>query len=137
MLLHRIFIIRFFMACLLGLPLLAFAASPSAASPEGAIKEYYELVAANRAEEAIEFYSIKNIKDTDLTEVKSKLKSLVEVQYKLIQGRDGLKAVETKLISQKGDKAFVECSLVYGNGKKDTEKTAMIREDGRWKFHEE
>ncbi|MDR2129235.1 MAG: DUF4878 domain-containing protein [Burkholderiaceae bacterium] len=143
MLLHRIFVIRFFVACLLGLPLLAFAASPSASSPEGTVKEFFELIAANRPEEAaafLEFNKHRNEKG-DVSEKEKEFwkayqkaigPDMAKGLHKSFQKSGGIKSVETKLVSQEGDTAVVEFTMALGNGKKETNKINLVKEDGRW-----
>ncbi|MDR2129239.1 MAG: DUF4878 domain-containing protein [Burkholderiaceae bacterium] len=130
MLLHRIFAIRFFMACLLGALLLA--CGTVASTPEGTVKEYLKAVADNRAADAVAFYELGNVKDNDLTMVKGKLQMMIGAEYSRMQDDGGLQLVETRIVSQEGDAATVETTLTMGQGKQETNKVDLVKKEGRW-----
>lgn len=121
--------IRFLMVCLLGAFLVACGSSP-----EGTVNDYFKAVADNRVEDAVAFFSIKDVKENDLTMVKGKLQMIVGEQYASIQKAGGLQTVDTKSVTIEGETAKVEVELTYGNGKKKTERFTLQKEDGGWKI---
>jgi hypothetical protein len=124
------FFFRLFITCLLGSLLIACGKS----SPEGTVKDYLDAVANNRVEEAVAFYTLKNVKENDLTMAKGKLQMIIGEQYSKIQTAGGLQSVETKIIRQENDKATVEAHIVYSDSKEDTARFNLVKEDGGWKI---
>ncbi|MDR1890340.1 MAG: DUF4878 domain-containing protein [Zoogloeaceae bacterium] len=122
---------RFFMLCLLGVFLVACGSS---SSPEGTVNDYFKAVVDNRVEDAVAFYSIKDVKDNDLTMVKGKLQMIVGEQISKMQKSGGLQTLTTKTVSAEGDTATVEVEITYGNGKKESETLKLGKEEGGWKI---
>ncbi|MDR3087507.1 MAG: DUF4878 domain-containing protein [Azoarcus sp.] len=121
---------HFFIFCLLGGLLTACGSS----SPEGVVKDFYKAVADNRIEKAMSFISFEGAKENELTMVQGKMQMIVGDQYSKIRKADGLKSIETKIVTQEGDTATVEATLTYGNGKNKTEKFHLGNEKGGWKI---
>ncbi|MCL2345606.1 MAG: DUF4878 domain-containing protein [Desulfobulbus sp.] len=116
--------------------LFAFAilAACSSQTPESVAKNYIDAVAANRTEEAIGYYSLKDVKENDLTAVKGKLQMIVGQQYSSIQEHGGLDSVVTTLAKQDGNTARVDMELKFKNGKTKKDRLNLIQESGAWKI---
>ncbi|MDR2129240.1 MAG: DUF4878 domain-containing protein [Burkholderiaceae bacterium] len=126
---HRVFSIRFFMACLLG----ALLAACGASSPESTVKDFYKAIADNRTDDAMALILIEDVKQSNLTAAKGKLQMMFGMLAAEIEKGGGLKSIETKIISQEGDVAVVEATLVLGNDKQEKAgKTNLVKKDGRW-----
>jgi hypothetical protein len=104
-------------------------------SPEGTVKDYFDAVAENRVEDAVNFYSLKDVKENDLTMAKGKLQMIVGEQYSRIGENGGLESVKTKLVEQKDDEAKVEVEISYKNGQTSTDQIQLTKESGRWKLY--
>jgi hypothetical protein len=104
-------------------------------SPESTVQDYFDAVAANRVEDAVNFYSLKDVKENDLTMVKGKLQMIVGEQYSRIEGNGGLASVKAKLVEQKDNEATVEVEISYKNGETSTEQIPLLKESGRWKLY--
>lgn len=126
-----VFSIRFFMLCALGAFLVACGLS---SSPEGTVEAYFKAVADNRVEDAVAFYSIKDVKENDLTMVKGKLQMVVGEQISDIKDSGGLQSLDAKTVKAEGDRATVEVEMTYGNGEKKDETIELVKEDGGWKI---
>jgi hypothetical protein len=103
-------------------------------SPEGTVKDYFDAVAENRVEDAVNFYSLKNVKENNLTAAKGKLQMAVGAQHARIENNGGLASVKTKLVEQKDDEAKVEVEISYKNGQTKTDRIQLVKESGRWKL---
>jgi hypothetical protein len=115
--------------------LLAFLLCACGQSPEGTAEAYLRAVAENRVEDAINFYSLKDVRENDLTTARGKLQMIIGEQYSRIKARGGLKSLTTNLVEQEGNEAKVEVEIRYENG--DTEKAnfRLTKESGDWKLH--
>jgi hypothetical protein len=104
-------------------------------SPESTVEAYFDAVADNRVEEAIDFYSLKDVKESNLTTAKGKLQMIVGEQHARIEKNGGLASVKAKLVEQKDDEATVEVEISYKNGQTKTDRIRLVKESGRWKLH--
>ena len=106
----------------------------SSASPEDVVKNFFEAAAANRVDEAIEYFSLKNVKENDLTAAKGKLQMIVGQTYSNIQKNDGLNSITTTLVEQKEDTARVKVELTFKNGKSHSQHSNLVKDSGKWKL---
>ncbi|MDR1275958.1 MAG: DUF4878 domain-containing protein [Candidatus Accumulibacter sp.] len=113
---------------------LALSACSSSQSPEGTVESYFKAVDANRVEDAVKLFSLKNVKESDLTMAKGKLQMIVGEQYAKTKAAGGLESVKTKLVEQKENTAVVEAEILYKNGKTRKEKLTLTKESGGWKL---
>jgi hypothetical protein len=106
----------------------------SAPAPEDVVKDFYKAVADNRTEDAANFFSLKDVKGSDLTAVKAKIMMVVADFQSRIQKHGGLDSVTTTLVKKEGGTARVNVEIKYKDGK--TEKQSMKLEDasGKWKI---
>ncbi|MDR2129237.1 MAG: DUF4878 domain-containing protein [Burkholderiaceae bacterium] len=132
MLLHRIFAIRFFMACLLGALVAACGTSSSSSPPESTVKDFYKAIADNRIDNAMALVLIEDVKDNELTAAQQIMLGML---FSEIEKDGGLKSIDTKVITQEGDVAVVEVTLTFGNGEKwNAGKSVLVKKDGHWKI---
>ncbi|MDR2129238.1 MAG: DUF4878 domain-containing protein [Burkholderiaceae bacterium] len=132
MLLHRIFALRFFMACLLGVLLVACGTSTSP-SPESVVKDFYKAIADNRTEDAMALVLIEEVEESELTAAKGIQQMMFDILSSEIEKSGGLKSVETKRMSQEGDTAVIDVTLTYGNGKQwKAGMRILVKKNGRW-----
>jgi hypothetical protein len=113
---------------------LALSACGSPPSPENTVQSYFKAVDGNRVEEAVDLFSLKDVKQNDLTMAKGKLQMIVGEQYSNTKKAGGLESVKTKLVEQKEDTAVVEAEIRYKNGRIRTEKLTLVKESGAWKL---
>lgn len=111
----------------------------SSSSPEDVVKEYCKAVADNRVDDAIAFFSLKDVKENDLTQAKGKLLMIVGKQYSEFQGKGGLESVATSVIEpKKGDSekgiVRVKSELKFKNGETQSTDWTLVQESGKWKF---
>jgi len=123
-----------FLGALLAVALLTACGSPALETPESVVRSYIKAVAENRAEDAIKYYSLKDIKESDLTAAKGKLMMIVGKQYSEIQRKGGLDSVSTSLVSEKDNIATVKLELKFKNGKTESNTMKLAKEDGKWKI---
>lgn len=115
------------------LSLFALALAGCGASPENVVEKFYKAVADNRAEDAIAHFSLKDVKENDMTAAKGKLIMVVGEQYSRIQSKGGLDSIKTSLVQQEGDRASVKVELKFKDGSSTEETMKLIKEDG-WKI---
>ncbi|MDR1462565.1 MAG: DUF4878 domain-containing protein [Azoarcus sp.] len=113
--------------------LVLVACSPS--TPEDVVKDFYKAVADNRVDDAVAYFSLKNVKENDLTTMKGKLQMVVGDTYSRIQNNGGLESITTELIEQQDDTARVKVELKFKNGKTKNESTRLVKDSGKWKLH--
>jgi len=116
--------------CLL-LFILTFAGCGS--SPESVVEKFFKAAAANRVDDAIECFSLKDVKQNDLTMIKGKLQMIVGEQYSTIQEKGGLSSVKATLMEKSGDTAKVKAVVKFKNGQTDEEIFDLIKDKG-WKI---
>jgi hypothetical protein len=113
---------------------LTLSACGSSPSPESTAQSYFKAVDENRVEDAIKFFSLKDVKKNDLSTAKDKLQMIVGRQCSNFKKAGGLESVKTKLVEQKKDRAVVEAAIRYKNGQTRTEKLTLAKESGVWKL---
>jgi hypothetical protein len=115
------------------LSLFALVLAGCGSSPEGTVEKFYKAIADNRVEDAVAHFSIKDVKENDMTAVKGKLMMIVGEQYSKIQSKGGLDSIKTSLVQQEGDKAVVKAELKFKDGT-SKEETVKLVKDGDWKI---
>ncbi|GHU11391.1 hypothetical protein AGMMS50225_16810 [Betaproteobacteria bacterium] len=106
----------------------------SSASPEDVVKNFFEAAAANRVDEAIEYFSLRDVKENDLTAAKGKLQIIVGQTYSNIQKNGGLDSITTTLVEQKEDTARVKVEIKFKNGKSSDQHKNLVKDSGKWKI---
>jgi len=111
---------------------LVAACSPQ--TPESVAKDYIKAVADNRIDEAVEYFSLENVKENDLTMVKNmKFHMIVGEQYSRIQSNGGMESVSASLVDRKDNLARVDVEIKHKNGKTRNDTLHLIQESGKWK----
>jgi Zn/Cd-binding protein ZinT len=102
--------------------------------PEDTVEKFYKAVAANHAEEAVSYFSFKDVKENDLTAVKGKMQMVVGAEYAAIQQQGGLDSVTSRVVKQDKDSAEGEVTMNFKNGQTQTKTDTLTKEGGDWKF---
>ncbi|MDR3214544.1 MAG: DUF4878 domain-containing protein [Azoarcus sp.] len=118
----------------LWMSLFALALAGCSSSPDDVVKDFYKAVADNRVDEAITYFSLKDVKENDLTTMKGKLQMVVGAYYSRIQENGGLDSITTTIIEQNGDTVRVKAELKFKNGKTKDESNILIKDAGKWKI---
>lgn len=63
-----------------------------------------------------------------------KLNKAIEEQSVKIKDKGGIKSMEVLKEEATDSTATVEMKITYGNGKTDTDKSNLVKEDGKWKL---
>jgi hypothetical protein len=127
-----VFVRRFFLMCLSFCALIL--AGCGTASPEGTVEKYYKAVAANRVDEAVSCFSLKDVKENDLTAVKGKIQMVVGNQYSTIQKAGGLDSIATHTVKQDKDTAEVEATVKFKDGTTQKETFPLTKDGSDWKI---
>ena len=117
----------------LALVVLAFV-SCSKNSPEGVVQEYVACIQAGQYEEAVDlFYFKKTLTDKDKEQYASLLR---EKMAKNMDKRGSITGVEITNVemAEDGNSAKVDYTLKYGDGSADSEKSTVVKVDGKWKL---
>ncbi|MDN3525278.1 DUF4878 domain-containing protein [Halomonas sabkhae] len=120
----------------MALALLLIACSASADTPEETIKAFYKTIAANDVEGAIDYISLVDVKESEMTQARGKLQMMVGNFHSKAEKRGGLASVEVLAVSRNedGTEADVDVRLTYGNGDTQENQDNLIKEDGDWKL---
>ena len=117
----------------LALVALAFV-SCNCNSPEAVVQEYVGDLQAGKYEEAIDlFYFKRNLTDADKQQYVSMMK---DKWAKEIEKKGGIVGVEITNVemAEDGNSAKVDYTLKYGDGSADSEKSTVVKVDGKWKL---
>jgi hypothetical protein len=109
--------------------------SACGSSPESTVEDYFDAVADNRIDEAISYFSLKDVGKNDLTTAKGKLQMIVGEQHSRIMKRGGIKSLKATTIEETEDSATVEVETVFNDGTNDKDRIRLQKEDGAWKIH--
>jgi len=63
-----------------------------------------------------------------------KLNKAIEQQSVKIKDKGGIKSMEVLKEEATDSTATVEMKITYGNGETDTDKSQLVKEDGKWKL---
>jgi uncharacterized protein YchJ len=100
-------------------------------TPSAAAKKQLEAMKKNDTQAIVDCFAPSVLKETG---AKEKLNGLVAMGVEETKKKEGLASYEIieEKINEAGDKATVKSKLTYGNGKTSTEKTRLVKEDGKW-----
>jgi len=121
-------------ALLLGAVLTVTLLTACSQSPESVVRSYFKAVADNRTEEAVGYFSLKDVKESDLTMVKGKFRMFVGGQYSVMQEKGGLDSISTTLVDQNDATANVAYEIKYKNGETEKDTLPMVKDSGQWKI---
>ncbi len=99
--------------------------------PGTTVEKYYQAVESGKSDAALKLFSSKELEDED---TKKKLLALIAMGTEEIKTKDGIKSIEIEKEEIDGDSAKVTAKVTYGNGKTDSQKVKLIKEDGKWKL---
>ena len=102
-------------------------------SPEEVVQKYYRAVVANRVDEAVSYYSLKEFPHQDLTHARQKLGGLVTQQNRLIQQNGGFDSIQTSIVKQDENTALVKVVMKFKNGRSHEGQIRLVQ-DGGWKI---
>lgn len=109
------------------------AGCSSSSSPEKAATHFFELVNKNKIDEAVQMFSTRDVKAEEMTMAKGKFTTIVGRMYAVLQANDGLKGVQVDSVDPVSeDRARVNVTLTFKNGKTKTERLNMVRDNGNW-----
>jgi uncharacterized protein YbaA (DUF1428 family) len=106
----------------------------SSSTPEGVVQDFYKAVAANKVDDAIAYFSLRDVEKNDLTAAKGKMQMLVGEAHSQIEKRGGLESVTATMGEQKDDFARVRVELKFKNGETRGENVTLVKDDGDWKI---
>jgi hypothetical protein len=106
----------------------------SAPAPEDIVKDFYEAMADNRIEDAVNCFSLKDVKGSDLTAVKGKVTMLAADFQSTIKKRGGLDSITTTLVKKEGETAQVDVGIKYKDGKTEKQSMKLENSSGKWKI---
>jgi hypothetical protein len=108
-------------------------AACSSQTPESVVNDYIKAVANNRVDEAVGYFSLEDVKESDLTAAKGKFQMIVGEQHSNMQENGGLNSVSTVLASKDDNTAQVDVEMKFKNGKARKETFSLVKESGKWK----
>jgi hypothetical protein len=119
----------------LGLSLFTLAlAGCSSSTPTDVVQDFYKAVAANKVDAAVAYFSLRDIKESDLTAAKGKMQMVVGNAHSKIENQGGLESVTTTVIEQKDDIVRVKAELKFKNGVTNDEYFTLEKDGGNWKI---
>lgn len=118
------------MLCTLAV-VLAFS-SCSNNSPEGVVKNYYSCIQKGKFEKAID---LMHFNKEISKEEKQQLSAIINDKgAKEFEKKGGIASYEINdsEISEDGETAYVHSTVTYGNGTTQSDRTKLIKVDGKW-----
>ncbi|WP_051233875.1 DUF4878 domain-containing protein [Halomonas halocynthiae] len=120
----------------LSLAALLLAGCGGSDSPQEVLTEFYETVADNDADKAIDYVSTSGLKESEMSMAKGKLQMIVGEFYGKAEDKGGLKNIEITDVTLSDDEtqAQVKVVLTFGNGETMRSTDKLVKEDGDWKL---
>jgi hypothetical protein len=105
------------------------------ASPDSVVQNFWKAVADNRVDEAVGYFSLKDVKENDLTSAKGKVQMIVGQLHSDIQKKGGLESVLTTVGEQTDTTAKVKAEVKFKNGTSKSENFNLVKDsDGSWRI---
>lgn len=105
-------------------------------SPDSVVQDFYKAVADNRADDAISYLLLEDVKENDLSDVKEKIQGMfINILHKRIEAGGGLESVDVTVVEKKGDAAKVHAEVKYKNGTDEGGDFDLVKNaKGEWKI---
>lgn len=100
----------------------------AARTPSSTVESFYRAVEKGDSEAAVEFLHPNFVKMMG----EEKLRAGISEYALNLKEKGGIKDLEVKEDSVAGEAARVTAVLKYGDGTQETEKHALVKENGRW-----
>ncbi|WP_447895542.1 DUF4878 domain-containing protein [Vreelandella sp. GE22] len=108
----------------------------SGGEPEDTVETFFQATADGDVEKAIDQVSFASVGAEEMVAAKGKVQMLVGDLQNRIAANDGLDSVETVNTNMLEDdqRAVIQSTIHFNNGKSMNENTPLVKEDGDWKI---